>query len=370
MENAETTETAATASATDHVVRIMNDAWLALALSFGERLGLLEALADTGPATTSELAATTGCDERYLTEWVWALVAGGLAETTDGVPAGRAGDETGRRFALREGYRAPLTPAGGPAHWSRITTQVAALATLEDQLVAAAAAHRGLPDTAYEGRIVDVLAAESGPIAERALLEEVLPLLGVADRLAEGGRVVDLGCGTGQSLGLLAARFPASTYTGVDQSADSLAAARRRFEALGGDVRLVRADLEDAVDEWEVDGGADLVIAANTAHDLSDPVAFFRGVRSLLAPGGVLLLHELGFDDDMTVNAADPHAVGVLVFGLYHCVPLARRRDGIAPGGMWGRGRWVAALHEAGFTDVRVERAPSDPNNDSIIARP
>jgi SAM-dependent methyltransferase len=353
--------------ATDHVVRIMNDAWLALALSFGERLGLLDALDRLGPATASALSIETGCDERYLTEWLWALVSGGLAETSDNGDGDGAGAETA--FALKPGYRIPLTAAGGPAHWSRITTQISALAGLEDRLVDAAAAHHGIDAEAYEGRIVEVLAAESGPIFERALAEEVLPLLGVADRLAAGGRVLDLGCGTGESLGILAARFPASEFVGVDQSADALAATALRFDSLGHDVVLRRADLEDQVEEWDVEGCFDLVIAANTAHDLADPVAFFRSVRGLLAPGGVLLLHELGFDDEMAVNAADPHAVGVLVFGLYHCVPLARRRDGIAPGGMWGRGRWVAALREAGFADVRVERAPSDPNNDSIIAR-
>ena len=35
----------------------------------------------------------------------------------------------------------------------------------------------------------------------------------------------------------------------------------------------------------------DLVMAANVAHDLSDPERFFRRVRERLAPGGVLIFN-------------------------------------------------------------------------------
>ncbi|WP_170931235.1 class I SAM-dependent methyltransferase [Aeromicrobium sp. PE09-221] len=350
---------------TEHVVRIMNDAWLGLLLSFGERLGLHEAMADGTPRTAEEIALAADVNARYVQEWVWALVAGGIADHTC------SGPQEPTRFHLRPGYAAVLTPRGGPEHWSRITTQITALGALEDELVEAARTGGGLPTSAYEGRIVEVLATESGPIFATALLDEVVPLLGVHPALSSGVRVLDIGCGTGQALCLLAERYPTSTFIGCDQSPDSLDIARERVARLGlTNVTLHVLDVEDGDDPLNTfEAPFHLVMAANVAHDLADPGTFFRRIRPLLAEDGVLYLHELGFVRDMAVNITDPHAIGVLAFGLYHCLPLAMRRPGIAPGGMWGCESWVETLNAAGFPNVRVERAPSDPNNDTIIAR-
>jgi hypothetical protein len=49
---------------------------LPLAL-LGDRLGLFSALASGGPATSAELAERTGLTERYLREWLLAMVAAG-----------------------------------------------------------------------------------------------------------------------------------------------------------------------------------------------------------------------------------------------------------------------------------------------------
>ncbi|MBS45988.1 MAG: hypothetical protein CMH83_23000 [Nocardioides sp.] len=359
-------------AATDHVVRVMNDAWLGLLLSFGERLGLHEAMADGVARSTVEIGERAGVDARYVQEWVWGLVAGGMAA--------QVGDADAPRFGLRPGYEVVLTPRGGPAHWSRITTQITALATLEDQLVEAARTGGGIPASSYEGRIVEVLAGESGPIFARALLDEVVPLLGVTEALEAGGRVLDVGCGTGQALGLLAGRFPEAHLVGVDQSAGSVEATRQRVAEAGltnveahvVDVEDLPHDGTDSTDPLAAlaaDGPFDLVMAANLVHDLADPAGFLARARRLLAPGGVLYLHELGFTGDLDHDTRDAHALGVLGFGLYHCLPLAKRREGIAPGGMWGTSSYVAALRAAGFTDVTVHRAPSDPNNDTILAR-
>ena len=344
-------------SAQEHLVRVINDAWLTLALSLGERLGLNTLLASLSPIEATALAERAGVPVRSAEDWLWTLTAARIVEQSAGV------------FTLKPDYIDALTPSGGALHWSRIAEQIVAMATLEDALVGALRNGGGMPASAYEGRIVDVLAVESGPIFATALLDEVVPLLGVAERLDAGARVLDLGCGSGALVTILAERFPASRFVGVDQSSDAVRASAHRATDLGlTNAVFTVADLED---EWgpELQGPFDLVVAANVVHDLAQPLALFLKVEQRLAPAGVLYLHELGFSSDMTRNLADPHAIGVLVFGLYHCLPLAMRRAGIAPGGMWGRESYVSALREAGFTDVTVANAPSGPNNDTIIAR-
>jgi hypothetical protein len=46
-------------------------------VSVGHKLGLYRALAGRGPVSPHELAARTGCEERYVREWLDSQVAGG-----------------------------------------------------------------------------------------------------------------------------------------------------------------------------------------------------------------------------------------------------------------------------------------------------
>src|SRR5947208_16516172 len=59
--------------------------------------------------------------------------------------------------------------------------------------------------------------------------ERPQPALGLLARsdLAAPRRIVDLGCGPGNSTGLLRDRWPEAAITGLDSSADMLTAARR-----------------------------------------------------------------------------------------------------------------------------------------------
>lgn len=343
------------ARATERMVEIINHGWLNLVLSLGERLGLHEFLATSGPTSVTAIAAATGYDERYLDEWCWAMVAGGILSQKSGC------------FELRPEYRESTTAEGGPAHWSRISAQLVAMARIEDSVVEAFKTGDGLSSDLYEGRLVEVMASESGPIFETALLSEVLPLLGIADTLTAGGSVVDIGCGVGSALTILAGRFPNSQFTGIDQSRDAIASARRRADSAG--LKNVKFEVADAEESLSTLLDLDLVMAANLVHDLSDPAKFFGKVRTILRPGGLLYIHELNATTDMAVNVQDPHALGMLGFSLYHCIPLAQRQKGVVPGPMWGRERYLDALASSGFSKIESHVAPSDPNNVTLIAR-
>src|SRR5512134_1121560 len=49
-------------------------------ISLGNRLGLFKAMAGAGPISSRELAARSGCAERYVREWLNAQAAGGYVE--------------------------------------------------------------------------------------------------------------------------------------------------------------------------------------------------------------------------------------------------------------------------------------------------
>ena len=71
----------------------------------GERLGLYQALAEGGPATSAELAGRTGTVERYVREWLEHHAASGLLAVDD-----PAADPLTRRFRLPAGH-VPVAPA-------------------------------------------------------------------------------------------------------------------------------------------------------------------------------------------------------------------------------------------------------------------
>src|SRR5262245_63042256 len=103
----------------------------------------------------------------------------------------------------------------------------------------------------------------------RALLDLVPP----------GARVLDVGCATGRFAAAL--RQKECRVTGVEINAEAAAAARARCdEVLEGDIgELLAGELNERT--------FDVVVAADVLEHLVDPWSVVRGLRMLLAPGGV-----------------------------------------------------------------------------------
>jgi trans-aconitate 2-methyltransferase len=98
--------------------------------------------------------------------------------------------------------------------------------------------------------------------------------------LRSAARVVDLGCGPGNSTELLVQRFPAAAVVGVDTSEDMLQAARRRLSS----TTFVKADIAS----WEPDEPLDLLFGNAVLQWLPDHGRLLARLMTFLAPGGVL----------------------------------------------------------------------------------
>ncbi len=123
---------------------------------------------------------------------------------------------------------------------------------------------------------------------ERRVLEPLLPALGGCD-------VVDLGCGTGRWLDVLN-RAGARSLVGVDLSREMLHLAETK---LGDAAKLLCADYGDAA---LASDSADIVFCNFLLSYIDEAEKFFRLVRRILRPGGLLYLSDVHPETASTQN--------------------------------------------------------------------
>ncbi len=108
-------------------------------------------------------------------------------------------------------------------------------------------------------------------------------------------RIVDLGCGPGNSTELLVERFPDAAVLGIDNSAAMLDSARERLPGC----RFERADIGD----WAPDGAFDLIYANASLQWVGDHERLLPRLLGHLAPGGVLAVQMPDNRDEPTHRA-------------------------------------------------------------------
>ncbi|MBB4678012.1 class I SAM-dependent methyltransferase [Crossiella cryophila] len=108
-----------------------------------------------------------------------------------------------------------------------------------------------------------------------------------------GQRVLDLGCGTGASTAAILAAYPLATVVGADASGGMLAAARGK--PWPGSVTFVQARAERLAAAG-VRGPFDAIFAGYLLRNVADPDAVLADLRTLLRPGGHLVLHDYTLD--------------------------------------------------------------------------
>src|SRR4029078_4573680 len=76
MAQEESADTAKAQAFAERLLTILNDGALCLMISIGHRTGLLDAMRDAAPSSSAEIAARAGLSERYVREWLGAMVTG------------------------------------------------------------------------------------------------------------------------------------------------------------------------------------------------------------------------------------------------------------------------------------------------------
>ena len=148
-----------------------------------------------------------------------------------------------------------------------------------------------------------------------------------------GERVLDVGCGTGYLLARLQARCPDSDLVGLDLTPAMLDQAAGRL----GAAATLLCGSGDALPL--PDASVDTVVSANVFHFFERPHAALAEMARVLRPGGRLVITDW-CDDYLACRVLD------------RTLRLLRRPHGA----VWSSSKCAAALEQAGFDAVRVER--------------
>lgn len=314
----------------------------------GQRLGLYTRLAESGPVTAPEFAATTGLDERYLREWLEQQAVAGLLDVDD---CAAAPDE--RRFSLPAAHVPVLADAADPSHVAPFAPLLVGIAGALPAVVEAFRTGVGVPYADYGPDMRDGQAAINRPGFSTEMARWLAALPGVHERLDAGAaRVADLGCGYGWSSLAIARAYRGISVDGIDLDEASIAAAQARAGEPDVAGRLTFA-VRDA-SALAAAGPYDLVTIFEALHDMSRPVDVLAAAREALTPGGAVLVVDERVADAFT---APGDAVERMMYGwsVTHCLPASRAEQPSAALGTALRpGTVVALASQAGFSSTDV----------------
>lgn len=306
----------------------------------GVMTGLFRVLAEAGPLSAAQVIESSGLQARYVEEWLKGMVCAGYLDYD---PA-------------TEGYTLPpehayLLASEGSDHYVGGLYQLAPLLLRTAPAVAEAFVRGGGVGFAENGpELVAALdAINAGQYAHRLVDQWLAALPQVRERLAAGGRILDVGCGVGRVCVALAKAFPDAEIVGIDPDPESIRRATALASAAGVGAMV---DLRPhTTRELQGEAGFDLVTLCDCLHDFAAPRETLGEIRALLNPDGTLFVVEPKVASRLEENR---HAVPTMFYGfsLFHCMTQSLAQDGAGLGTCLGPARVLALLREAGFSQV------------------
>jgi ubiquinone/menaquinone biosynthesis C-methylase UbiE len=342
----------------DRFVGALNEGALCLMTSIGHRTGLFDTMSSMEPATSAEIAAAAGLHERYVREWLGAMVTSGVVEVVD---------PDRLTFRLPAEHSAFLTRAAGADNMAMFAQYIALLGGVEDDITECFRAGGGVPYSRFP-RFHTVMAEESALTVMSGLESHILPLVpGLLGRLAAGIRMLDVGCGQGRVITRLAELFPNSRFVGVDLSDEAVGYGRAvAAERELSNLEFVTRDLGDfdvtaPVEEF------DFITTFDAVHDQGRPLNVLKGINRALKADGVYLMQDIK-GSTFPQNNID-HPIGPLLYTVscMHCMTVSLAQGGEGLGAMWGEEKTREYLAEAGFTSIHTHEFDHDIQNNWYV---
>jgi len=322
----------------------------------GDALGFYKTLHTKGPMTCEQLAKTAKVSERYLREWLSHQAASNYL----------AYDPKSATFALPPEQAIVFANEESPVYMMGGFDLMAALLDNQPKVQAAFKSGQGVAWGEQAGCMFCAVARFFRPGYQNNLVSAWLPALsGVVEKLEQGARVADVGCGHGWSTVLMAKAFPKSHFIGYDFHPDSVRDAMRHAKAHGVSENA-RFDVGLAKSFPGKD--FDLVTCFDCLHDMGDPAGASAHIRKSLKQDGTWMIVEPMAGDHLEQNL---NPVGRLYYAgsTMVCLPTSLSQEvGAALGAQAGEAKLREVITSGGFS--RVRRAAETPFNMILEARP
>src|ERR687893_2574148 len=156
----------------ERLMDVLNSGALALMTSIGHRTGLFDVMAGLPPSTSEQIASAADLNERYVREWLAAMVVGRIVEHN---PEGPEGPEGGT-YRLPQEHAAFLTRAAAPDNIAVTAQFIPLMGAVEDGIVESFKNGSGLPYSAFP-HFHQVMAEDSGQTVVAAPTDHILPLV-------------------------------------------------------------------------------------------------------------------------------------------------------------------------------------------------
>lgn len=198
----------------------------------------------------------------------------------------------------------------------------------------------GLPD--YESELADF---------HQAFAQELTALVALLP-VSNGKHILDVCCGDGFYLNLLARELKPRSLVGLDANPACLDLARQTTRGIGdAPILLIEGTLEDYSAEAEFD----LVWCAQSLFSLPDPLAAVRKMSTLVRPGGIVAILE---NDSLHQAILPlPSRIELAVRQSEHDALAQETRD---PEQYYVGRRLPAILSEAGLTSIEFRTQSID----------
>lgn len=352
-------DTQKTENFAEKLLGTLNQGALSIMVSIGHRTGLFDVMSELPPSTSTEIAQAAGLSERYVREWLGAMLTGFVVEYNPDT----------KKYHLPQEHASFLTRKATADNIGVFAQYIPLLGTVEDKVIDCFKNGGGVSYSEYE-RFQDVMSEDSNQSVVSSLLEVILPAIpGIVDRLEEGIEVVDLGCGRGNAINLMAKTFPKSNFLGYDLSEEAIDYAKAQAEKQA--LTNISFEVRDLTDYniTAQQNKFDFVTTFDAVHDQARPDNLLKGIYKSLKENGVYLMQDISASSEQHKNV--DHPIGTLLYTIstMHCMTVSLAQGGMGLGTMWGREKALEMLREVGFTKVEIKNFEHDIQNDYYIIK-
>jgi ubiquinone/menaquinone biosynthesis C-methylase UbiE len=340
----------------EQYLNLLNSSSIILMTSIGHRTGLFDTMATLPPSTSQQIADAAGLNERYVREWLGAMVTGRFVEY----------DANHQTYELPAEHAAFLTRAASPNNIAAFAQYIPLLGTVEDAVIECFKHGGGVPYSQYK-RFHEVMAEDSGQTVVSALEAHILPVVpDLVAALERGIDVLDVGCGSGRAMNKMAGLFPHSRFKGYDFSEEAIAIARADARSLG--LTNIQFEVKDAAALNEVEQ-YDFITTFDAIHDQARPDLVLQEIYRALRPDGTYLMQDIRASSQVHENLDHPSAPFLYTISCMHCMTVSLAMGGMGLGTVWGEQKALELIEAAGFSRVTIKQLDHDFQNNYYIIK-